>query len=270
MDNNLISLLKKPALYERTVEKFWNDPHISKGMLEAHLNPNSDAASRKHEFIDKSVQWISSLVPQGAQLLDIGCGPGLYTKRFSELGLDVTGVDFSDRSINYAMSHDTKTNYVLMDYLQLDYNEQFDIITLIWCDYGALIPEERYNLLHRVYRALKPGGLFLLDVFSMKHNEGRQENTSWEIHEDGGFWSPTSHICLNAEYKYGDNVTNNRYVIIEDNDIHTYNIWNTNFDKDSLLEEMNPVGFKCVGFYSDVAGKEYDDRSKTMCVVLTK
>ncbi len=41
MFKNLSSLLKKPALYERTPEKFWNDPHISKGMLEAHLNPQA-------------------------------------------------------------------------------------------------------------------------------------------------------------------------------------------------------------------------------------
>ncbi|HBL50563.1 MAG TPA: class I SAM-dependent methyltransferase, partial [Firmicutes bacterium] len=33
------ALLRKPKLYEKTQEKLWNDPHISKGMLEAHLNP---------------------------------------------------------------------------------------------------------------------------------------------------------------------------------------------------------------------------------------
>ena len=42
MYNTLSALLRKPKLYEKTQEKFWNDPHISKGMLEAHLDPNTD------------------------------------------------------------------------------------------------------------------------------------------------------------------------------------------------------------------------------------
>jgi hypothetical protein len=39
--------LKRPALYERTTEKFWTDPHIAKQMLAAHIDPNTDAASRR-------------------------------------------------------------------------------------------------------------------------------------------------------------------------------------------------------------------------------
>lgn len=270
MYKNLSSLLQKPALYERTPEKFWNDPHISKGMLEAHLNPDIDAASRKHEFIDRSAEWISTLLPHGAYLLDIGCGPGLYTKRFAEHGLRVTGMDFSERSIAYAREHDTRSDYVLMDYLHMDYADAFDMITLIWCDYGALIPEERINLLQRVYRALKPGGLFLLDIFTPTFNARFHESTSWELYEQGGFWSPEPHMCLSAEYRYGDTITVGRTVIIEGNAVHCNNIWNTCFTKESLLNEVLPVGFSCDKFYSDVTGKPYADESETLCVILKK
>lgn len=48
----------KPEDYEGNSELLWNDEHISKGMLQAHLNPDIDAASRKHEFIRESVKWI--------------------------------------------------------------------------------------------------------------------------------------------------------------------------------------------------------------------
>jgi len=150
--------LTQPKLYEKTVEKFWNDPHISKGMLETHLNPNTNAASRKPEFIDQSVSWLSSMLSKESSMLDIGCGPGLYTQRLSELGYRVTGLDFSERSIEYAKTHDSKTKYVLMNYLEMDYHEQFDLITLIWCDYGALVLEDRITLLKKVYQALNPGG----------------------------------------------------------------------------------------------------------------
>ena len=88
MFSKLQAYLERPALYERTTENFWNDPYISAQMLEAHLNPSTDAASRKPEFINRCVDWVLSLpLPERASLLDIGCGPGLYAKRFAARGL---------------------------------------------------------------------------------------------------------------------------------------------------------------------------------------
>jgi len=264
-------LLQKPALYERTSEKFWNDEHISKEMLKFHLDPDIDAASRKHEFIDCSVQWILSLLPNGARLLDIGCGPGLYTKRFAENGLVVTGLDISENSLHYAKEHDQKSEYVLMNYLEMDYHDTFDMITLIWCDYGALIPEERANLMKWVVRALKPGGLFLFDVFTPAFHKRLSENTSWELHEQGGFWSAKPHLCLNAEYVYNETANVSRTVVVDDEGkVHCYNIWNTSFTRESILDEAQPAGLITVGFYSDVAGKLYQNESETMCVLLQK
>jgi SAM-dependent methyltransferase len=271
MYSMLKSYLCKPKLYEKTQAKFWNDPHISKGMLRTHLDPNTDAASRKPETIERSVEWISSLLPHGAKLLDIGCGPGLYTSRLSERGFCVTGLDFSERSIEYAKAQDAKTEYVLQDYLEMEFEDVFDMVTLIWCDYGALIPQDRHNLLDRVNKALKPGGLFLFDVFSSIMYAGCDEQTSWEVCEDGGFWSPNPHICLNAQYHYCENnIGLKRTVVVEDGDIRSYSIWNTCFTKESLASEVKPHGFDVVDYYSDVTGKPYDDDSETICVVLRK
>lgn len=270
MYNTLNEILRKPKLYEKTQEKLWNDPHISKGMLAAHLNPNIDAASRKPESIERSVEWICSLLPLGARLLDIGCGPGLYTKRLSERGLCVTGLDFSERSIAYAKEHDAKSQYVMQDYLEMEFENLYDMVTLIWCDYGALIPEDRYNLLDRVYRALKPDGIFLLDVFTPQWNLGCKENTSWEVCARGGFWSPNPHICLNAQYYYSKSIGMRRTVIVEDENIRSFNIWETCFTKQSLSEEIQLHNFIPVDYYSDVEGKLYEENSPILCAVMKK
>ncbi|EOS51741.1 hypothetical protein C809_01201 [Lachnospiraceae bacterium MD335] len=104
MLTELTPLFKKPPLYAKTEIPFWDDEHISLQMLNAHLNPNYDGASRKLEFIEKSVDWISKILPSEnyPSVLDIGCGPGLYTERYAKKGYRVVGVDFSHRSINYA------------------------------------------------------------------------------------------------------------------------------------------------------------------------
>ena len=61
MNNLMAKLMKasaKPRLFEPGEPKFWDDPHISKGMLEAHLNPNHDAASRMPGKIDSTVRHL--------------------------------------------------------------------------------------------------------------------------------------------------------------------------------------------------------------------
>ena len=57
--NKLFSLLQKPTLWQRSSKPFWNGEHISKSILEAHLNPDWDAASRKHSY-EEAVKDIMS------------------------------------------------------------------------------------------------------------------------------------------------------------------------------------------------------------------
>ncbi|WP_345305315.1 hypothetical protein [Candidatus Villigracilis saccharophilus] len=56
--SQLIELQQNPEPFAPGELLFWNDPHISKQMLDAHLDPNIEAASRKPETIDRSVKWL--------------------------------------------------------------------------------------------------------------------------------------------------------------------------------------------------------------------
>lgn len=276
MIDQLSAYLKKPRLYAPSTGEFWNDPHISKGMLEAHLNPQVDAATRRHEFLDQSVQWISKIAPpaQYKSLLDLGCGPGLYAERFLKAGYSVTGVDFSERSIAYAKEQahlkNSAIEYHYQNYLTIDYTDQFDVITLIYCDYAVMPVEDRLFLLGRVYQALKPNGKFIVDVFtpSMRKNESH----TWQFCEEGGFWCEKPHICLESVYQYEDeDATELRQCVVLTNEaISCYNIWDHFFTKEKLLSEIQTAGFSSYGFYGDVAGREFSDQGETICGVFTK
>ena len=166
--------LEKPPIYTKAKAAFWNDEHISKQMLKAHLDPEFEGASRKLKFIQESVIWIKeSISPvKYPQLLDIGCGPGIYAEKFSKEGYQVTGIDYSKRSIDYAQQSASKQNlditYLYENYLDMDLKKVFDFATMIYCDYGALSTSDRKTIMRKVYNHLKSGGKFLLDVFSME------------------------------------------------------------------------------------------------------
>ncbi len=270
MYHKLAELLAKPPVYAKTEHKFWDDPHISQAMLAAHLDPTTDAASRKPETIDASVEWISGLLPRGASLLDLGCGPGLYAKRFAGRGFAVTGIDLSERSIAWAKAHDPNSTYIQQSYLDMAYQAAFDAATLIWCDYGALVPDDRANLLGKIHRALKPGGLFLLDVFTPAQYATFEESRTWSEHDSGGFWSPSPHLCLQLNTMYDGSVNLSRYVIVTDDAVRAYNIWDTAFTQETLADELAAGGFRVLSFHADVVGREWHEGSATLCAVAEK
>ncbi len=69
-------------------QRIWTDPHVSKQLLAAHLDPKTDAASRRPESIDRTITWVVNLLDlkPGNKILDLGCGPGLYSQRLAKLG----------------------------------------------------------------------------------------------------------------------------------------------------------------------------------------
>jgi SAM-dependent methyltransferase len=270
--DKLFHLLQKPALWQRSAKPFWDDEHISKGMLEAHLNPDWDAASRKHSFIDASVKWLSGVIPAHGKILDIGCGPGLYTKRLSDMGYSVTGMDFSKRSIEYAKSQDSITEYIYKNYLELDYTGVFDAILLIYGDFAALTPDERRTLIPKVNKALKPGSLFVLDVFTEKQfAKSKSNKTSWKLCNNGGFWSAEPHICLEATYLYDNNtVAVDQYIVITSGGMKEYLNWDTAYTIQRLTDEVSPFGFILKSVFDDVSGSPYTGKSEELCFVLER
>lgn len=277
MMDKVFEYLKKPEVYTESTSKFWDDEHISKYMLEAHLNPNWEAASRKHDFIDRSVEWIEKIAPSETykKVLDLGCGPGLYAERFATKGYLVTGLDFSKRSIDYAkqkaLEKDLKIDYFYKNYIEIEYKESFDLITLIYCDYGALSYSNRVILLKKVYDAMKVGGKFILDVFTPKNYEGKCEGNTWYLNEGEGFWSPKTHLCIQSHYIYEGDIRLNQYTIInEDGEANVYRVWDYYYTKNTITEELKKAGFSNIEIFSDVRGNFYDEESKTMCIVVEK
>ena len=277
MNKKIMKYLKGiPVEYTPSSKKFWDDEHISKFMLEAHINPDTESASRNHRFIEKSVEWITSLIPdmKGKKILDLGCGPGIYAEKFYEKGFEVTGIDFSKRSIEYAVNSAAEKNmkikYKYMNYLEIDYENEFDMAVLIYCDFGVLSPEERKILLDKICKALKSGGILILDVFTevfFREFEEKVEIT----YADRGFWSEIPYSCIQRNKIYKDTLTSlEQYIIITENDCECYNIWNHIFDKESISMELRTGGFSKFRFFNNVAGEKESQNNSTLCIYTEK
>lgn len=272
--DRLFAYLSKPKPYEPSTHPFWDDEHISKGMLEAHLNPDRDAATRKHSFVKQSVEWLCKMFPSQKypKVLDLGCGPGIYADLLNQKGYSVTGIDISERSIAYAKAQNPNNIYFCMNYLNCDFPAEFDLILLIYCDFSVLREDERQKLLRIVFKALKKGGYFVFDVNTLKFYQNRpEEQKNWYLNEGSGFWRDKTYLVLESFNIYEPDVFLKQYVVLEEDlSFRVYRIWDKAYTEKSLMEELKTVSYSECRIFEDVCGKKFNEDSRTMCVVLNK
>lgn len=278
MFNELKKINERPEPFECiTTEVLWNDPHISKQMLETHLKEDVDLASRKMAFIERSVAWITSRfsVGEGTRVCDFGCGPGLYTIRLAEKGAKVTGLDFSERSIAYAKKaaweESLTIDYVLTNYLAYETSEEFDLITMIYCDFCVLNSAQRKLLLQKFHSLLKDDGAILFDVCSERAFEKREETVAYEYQPINSFWSAEEYYSFKNTLKYDDEkVILDKYTIVEEGRSWQVYNWLKYFTPKTLTIELEDCGLKVVELLGNVAGAPFDDTADEFAVIVKK
>jgi len=272
---DLEAINSRPEPFEfYTARDLWTDGHISEKMLSFHLDENVDVASRKTSFIRRSVEWIASRFSLSGEfsVIDFGCGPGLYTLPLAVRGAKVTGVDFSERSIQYAVSaagkKELSIDYVLCDYLEFETEEKFDMILMIMCDFCALSPSQRKAMLRKFAAMLEPKGHVLLDVYSLETFDRREETACFERNLMNSFWSAENYYGFLNVFKYEDEkVLLDKYTIVEADRVRTIYNWLQCYSPETIGAECARNGLKVTGLYSDVAGAPFDPRSAEFAVV---
>ena len=270
------SVIEKPGPFSSyTASDLWTDEHISRQMLEFHLNGNVDISSRRTSFIDDSVSWMTDRFALCAtsKIIDFGCGPGLYTSRFARLGAKILGVDFSSRSIAFAREQATRVNdqitYIEADYLEYEPNDTFDLVTMIMCDYCALAPAQRSAMLAKFGRLLSPQGRIVLDVYSMQAFGSKQEESVFAENLMDGFWSADPYFGFMTSFKYDkDKVSLDKYTIVERSKVREIYNWLQYFSPESLQREVGAAGLAVEAVLGDVAGHPYDAAGSEFAVVL--
>ena len=274
MIDDLFNAARRPALYEQG-EELWNDPHIAKWMLEAHLAPDTDAASYRPERI----KAICEVLPRalglkpGDSVVDLGCGPGLYCARLAKLGYFMTGIDRSENSIRYARAHASgREDYRLASYLE-PFGEAFcDAAMMISQDYGVPNLENRSVLLQNIRRALKPGGCFAFDVPTMAAYRQRMDESSakWYASESG-FWRQGRNFVLQDTYFYPEqSALCDLHVVLDEGGINVYRVWQTFFTPESIRRELEENGFAVEAALSGLDGGAFDPSSLEMGILCRK
>jgi SAM-dependent methyltransferase len=150
---------------------------------EAHhwFEPVADhlgGAYLRYSFTKGTAQEIAFLVgtlglQPGMRVLDVGCGPGRHAHALAAAGLEVVGVDISQRFVDLAARDaPPRATFVRADARALAFDAEFDAaISLcqgafgLACGPGAPLDGDG-AVLDGITRALRPGGVAAVSAFS--------------------------------------------------------------------------------------------------------
>ena len=119
-------------------------------------------------FTDELVRRL----PDGARVLDLGCGAGIPSTRLLAERFEVVGVDASEVQLQLARTNVPKATFVHGDFSDVAFpDESFDGITAFY-SISHVPRDEHARLFGRVAGWLKPGGLFLATL-------GADESAGW-------------------------------------------------------------------------------------------
>ncbi len=104
----------------------------------------------------------------GLRILDLACGHGRIANRLAVRGCHMVGLDaslyFLDLARRDADARGLAVEYFPGDMRQLPWSEAFDNVINWFTSFGYFTPAENQQVLREVYRALRPGGAFLLEL----------------------------------------------------------------------------------------------------------
>jgi SAM-dependent methyltransferase len=258
-------------------EMLWDDDHISKQLLQLHLDPTAGIVSRRSSFLDQSITWLVSQfnISNGTLIADFGCGPGLYATHFALKGAKVTGIDLSRRSIEFAQQTAKKKKlnikYINQNYFDFYSPQKFNIILMIFCGFCSFGPALQKVILQKFHNQLAEDGVVVLDIYSLNQFNQKEEFSDYEYIKGGGFWAVNDYFGFLNTYKYeAEKVVLDKYTLIEKNNIRTFYSWVQYFSRKSLLKCFEEGGFTIDACYADLTGRPYTDDVTEFAVVARK
>jgi SAM-dependent methyltransferase len=149
------------------------------------------------------VQWIHTALLEGrpADILDLGCGPGLYCNALAGLGHTCTGIDFGPASIAYARQAATRgglsSTFIEGDLRATDFGAGRQLIMLVFGEFNTFQRAVALELLTRSRAALAPDGWMLIEAHTLASLRARETGEPTWSARARGLFSDAPYVCLN-------------------------------------------------------------------------
>lgn len=279
---NLLDIVKRQPIPEPWAEGEkipWDDPDFSARMLKEHLSQDHHRASRRTPLIKRHVEWIDRYILEEhpTRILELACGPGLYTSRLARLGHQCVGIDFSPASIEYAIQQATAENlrctYMQRDIRTADYGSGYGLVMLTFGEFNTFRTGDAVCILQKAYAALTKRGWLILEPHTYEAVRGTGTHRQSWYAVNSGLFCAEPHICLYESFwnAAAAAVTERYYIIkVATGEVDAYASSMQAYTEVQYQTLLTQCGFTDVRFYPSLSGAYDESQQDLLCVVARK
>ena len=243
----------------------WDDPAFSERMLAEHLSQQHDRASRRAATIDAQVRFLARQVPggDGARVLDLACGPGLYLHRLARLGYRCHGIDFSPAAIRHARrvaaAEALACTFDQADLRQADLGRGYTLVLLVYGQVNVFPRPVARDILRRAHAALAPGGTLVLEPQTPAAVRAAGHGDATWTSARSGLFAAGPHLLL--EERFWDapsrTATERWHVVHADTArVERYAMSTCSYDARELVDLLAAIGFVEVRTHPSLTGED--------------
>jgi cyclopropane fatty-acyl-phospholipid synthase-like methyltransferase len=183
---------------------------------------------------------------KGARILDAPCGQGKLAVPLARMGFNITGVDITAPYIRrvrkLARAEGLPIRCVHLDMRKIAFEKEFDAVINYGGSFGFFSDEENLDFCRRAFRALKPGGKFLLDGMNRKWVLG--DFHDFMVHREAG-----PRITSRNRFDKKTNRVTSRWTFTqgERREVRSSTIWL--FDATDIRKMLRKAGFREIRLY---------------------
>ncbi len=234
------------------------------------------AIENNHRDIRNDVSFITALLRnrEYPALLDLGCGSGEHLGLLAMQGIRCTGIDISADMLAQARERFPEgIEFIRSSMSEIEYDSAFDMVTSLFGSFNYLIHDgEIEAMLMKIHRALRPGGLGILEIWNsppiLKIREkeiGPVSTTSHggsSIKRERGFKlrDDTFKTVVEVNYRYTidgpDGMKNVR-------DRHVMRCFTTG----EITRFISAAGFRVKNIFANFLSEPYEENSNRMVVL---
>ncbi len=238
---------------------------------EGYLSGEKQNLGQRTDAEVKGVIKLLNLQPD-ARILDIPCGYGRHSISLAKKGFKMTGSDINSYHLEkakVAAREDlVKVEFIKENMIDIKYDSEFDAVINMFFSFGFFDKEEdNYKVLMNFFKALRPGGKFLMhtDVNIPRIVNGEYKLNEIRILKSG------DKLKIVENYNDIAKRINGSWILLKNDGRRERKDYSVQvYTKDEFVKLCRRVGFKSCEVYADWRGKLYNEKSEDMIVVATK
>ena len=120
---------------------------------------------------------------------DFGCGPGQTTKYLKDLGMEISGLDLSGKTLEQARQIHPEIHFQKGNILDLEFDDESIAGVVAFYAIVHFTEEQVESAIREIFRVLQPGGIFLMTYHIGEVTIHLEEFLGKEIHIEFMFFT---------------------------------------------------------------------------------